>query len=98
MLPYHLVNAFTLSSPHSGNQAAVVQLPTADVIPDSEKALIARDFGFAETAYVVPESLDEDAGVGVWGLRWWTPEVVRALCACAQRVHASQPVAYIPRR
>lgn len=76
-LPFHLVNAFlSKSSVHSGNQAAVVIFPSADdprQKDDEYKRLVARDFNFAETAFVVPV----DAANGVWGLRWWTPAVVR---------------------
>lgn len=75
-LPFFLHNAFVLpETAHSGNQAAVVLLPpesesdprTAD---DRYKAKVARDFNFAETAYVQPL---ED---GKYSLRWWTPAVV----------------------
>lgn len=72
-LPFYLVNAFTLpTSPHSGNQAAVVVLPASHPkeADDEWKQLTARDFNFAETAFVTKR---ED---GKWGLRWWTPAVV----------------------
>lgn len=77
-IPFHLVNAFTLSpsSPHSGNQASVVQLRPEDGKTDEWKQPVARDFGFAETAYVEEVSIDEETGVGEWGLRWWTPATV----------------------
>lgn len=83
-LPFHLVNAFlNKSSVHSGNQAAVVIFPSADdprQLDDEYKRLVARDFNFAETAFVVPV----DVANGVWGLRWWTPAVVccQALTLC----------------
>jgi predicted PhzF superfamily epimerase YddE/YHI9 len=74
-----LHNAFVLpETAHSGNQAAVVLLPpeseadprTAD---DRYKAKVARDFNFAETAYVQPL---ED---GKYSLRWWTPALVSGM-------------------
>lgn len=76
-LEYHLVNAFTTGSPHSGNQASVVLFPSSgDPRAEDDGFLLktAQDFGFSETAYLVP--LDESAGR--WGLRWFTTEVVRA--------------------
>jgi predicted PhzF superfamily epimerase YddE/YHI9 len=74
-LPYYLINAFTTDSPHTGNQAAVVIFPTPDdprEADDAYKFKVAKDFGFAETAYLVPLSEDHTE----WGLRWFTPEVV----------------------
>ncbi|KAI9635067.1 uncharacterized protein MKK02DRAFT_43747 [Dioszegia hungarica] len=79
-LPFYLVNAFTLpTSPHSGNQAAVVVLPASHPkeADDEWKQLTARDFNFAETAFVTKR---ED---GKWGLRWWTPAVEVTLCGHA---------------
>jgi hypothetical protein len=83
-LQYHLINAFTTDSPHSGNQAAVVLFPSSsDPRANDDNFLLttAQDFGFAETAYLVP--IDEKAGR--WGLRWFTIFTVRfplALMAC----------------
>jgi PhzF family phenazine biosynthesis protein len=77
---YSIVNAFTTSAgPQSGNQAAVVMLPapSASSPSDEWRALIARDFGFSETAYVEPLS------PGRWLLRWFTPEVEVELCGHA---------------
>jgi predicted PhzF superfamily epimerase YddE/YHI9 len=74
-LEYHLVNAFTTDSPHSGNQAAVVLFPSqSDPRANDDKFLLttAQDFAFAETAYLVP--IDEKNGR--WGLRWFTVTVV----------------------
>ena len=74
-LEYHLVNAFTASSPHSGNQASVVLFPAGDPRATDDAFLLrtAKDFGFAETAYLVP--IDEQKGR--WGLRWFTVLCVR---------------------
>jgi len=78
-LPFHLINAFVLpSSPHSGNQAGVVVFPSAShpkAKDDVYMLLVARDFNFAETAFVYP------LGEGEWSLRWFTPEVVGPLSA-----------------
>ena len=77
-LEYHLINAFTTDSPHSGNQAAVVLFPSAtDPRANDEEFLLrtAKDFGCSETAYLVP--IDEEAGE--WSLRWFTIYNVRAL-------------------
>jgi predicted PhzF superfamily epimerase YddE/YHI9 len=73
-LEYHLINAFTTASPHSGNQAAVVLFPANDPRATDDVFLLktARDFGFAETAFLVP--VDEEKGR--WGLRWFTVKVV----------------------
>jgi len=73
-LPFHLINAFTLtSSPHSGNQAAVVVYPSCahpKATDEEYMQLVARDFNFAETAFVYPLK------GGEWSLRWFTPETV----------------------
>ncbi len=75
-LPFHLINAFTLpSQSHSGNQAAVVVFPSSThpkISDDEYLQLVARDFNFAETAYVYPTGKE-----GEWFLRWFTPNVVR---------------------
>lgn len=73
-LEYHLINAFTTISPHSGNQASVVIFPKSDIRAEDDAFLLrtARDFGFSETAYLVP--IDEEKGI--WGLRWFTVAVV----------------------
>lgn len=73
-LPFYLINAFITDSPHSGNQAAVVIFPLDDPRDndDEYKLKVARDFGFAETAYLTPVN----EARGEWTLRWFTPEVV----------------------
>jgi predicted PhzF superfamily epimerase YddE/YHI9 len=73
-LEYHLINAFTTTSPHSGNQASVVIFPKSDPRAEDDAFLLrtAKDFGFSETAYLVP--IDEEKGR--WGLRWFTVQVV----------------------
>lgn len=78
-LDYYLINAFTTNSPHTGNQAAVVVFPSKDdprIADDTYKLKVARDFGFAETAFLVPLSQSQGQGDSEWGLRWFTPEVV----------------------
>ena len=77
-LDYYLINAFETGSPGSGNQASVVIFPSSqDPRAEDDKFLLrqAQDFGFAETAYLVPLAPEE----GKWGLRWFTTEVVRPL-------------------
>jgi hypothetical protein len=71
-LPLYLINAFTTTSPHSGNQAGVVVFPAEDPRAEDDEYLqkIARDVDYSETAFVVPLS------EGEWSLRWFTPEVV----------------------
>lgn len=74
-LEYYLINAFETGSPGSGNQASVVIFPTSsDPRAEDDTFLLrqAQDFGFAETAYLVPIAPEE----GRWGLRWFTTEVV----------------------
>ena len=81
-LEYHLINAFTTDSPHSGNQAAVVLFPSAsDSRADDDEFLLrtAKDFGYSETAYLVP--IDEQAGE--WSLRWFTIYNVRPFSLAA---------------
>lgn len=81
-LEYHLINAFTTDSPHSGNQAAVVLFTsTSDPRANDDDFLLktARDFGYAETAYLVP--IDEQAGQ--WSLRWFTIYTVRIISLSA---------------
>ncbi|WWD09196.1 hypothetical protein V865_007318 [Kwoniella europaea PYCC6329] len=82
-LQFHLLNAFIVgSNPHSGNQASVVLFPDPDdkrSTDDKWMTAVARDFGFSETAYLVPTNEDE----GEWGLRWFTPEVEVNLCGHA---------------
>jgi hypothetical protein len=80
--PFYLVNAFTLlTTLHSGNQAAVVLLPPdhPKSTDDDWKRLTARDFNYAETAYLTAISPEE----GRYGLRWWTPTTEVVLCGHA---------------
>jgi len=71
-LSVYLVNAFTTTTPHSGNQAGVVIFPINDprALDDEYKLRVARDINYSETAFLVPIS------PGRWNLRWFTPEVV----------------------
>ncbi|WWC99473.1 hypothetical protein V866_006376 [Kwoniella sp. B9012] len=82
-LQFHLLNAFVVgSNPHSGNQASVVLFSDPHdkrSTDDNWMTAVARDFGFSETAYLVPTNEDE----GEWGLRWFTPEVEVNLCGHA---------------
>ena len=76
-LDFFLVNAFTYpaSDRPSGNQAAVVVLPDGTSRPDQWFLDTAQDFGFSETAFVWPIHITDSALR--YGLRWWTPEMVR---------------------
>ncbi|KAK8865784.1 hypothetical protein IAR55_000931 [Kwoniella newhampshirensis] len=79
---FHLVNAFAPTS-HAGNQASVIVFPStaADDPRTTDEGfmrLVARDFNFSETAYVVPTEEK-----GRYGLRWWTPAVEAHLCGHA---------------
>lgn len=81
---YSIVNAFTTTSPHSGNQASVVILSSPR--SDTYKSLLARDFNFSETAFVEPIAASASAGAGGegrWSLRWFTPETEVELCGHA---------------
>ena len=71
-LSVYLVNAFTTTTPHSGNQAGVVIFPSNDprATDDEYKFKVAKDINYSETAFLVPIS------PGRWNLRWFTPEVV----------------------
>lgn len=74
-LEYYLINAFETGKPGSGNQASVVIFPSSsDPRAEDDGFLLrqAQDFGFAETAFLVPLRPEE----GRWGLRWFTTEVV----------------------
>jgi predicted PhzF superfamily epimerase YddE/YHI9 len=74
-LEYYLINAFETGKPGSGNQASVVIFPSPSDPRSKDDAFLlrtAQDFGFSETAYLVPIAPEE----GRWGLRWFTPEVV----------------------
>lgn len=53
--------------------------------------LVARDFNFAETAYLIPLEGNGEGCVGKYGLRWFTPEEEVALCGHAT-LAASQAV------
>lgn len=71
-LRVYLINAFTSTTPHSGNQAGVVIFPANDprAADDEYKLKVAKDINYSETAFLVP------IGPGRWNLRWFTPEVV----------------------
>ncbi|OCF38792.1 hypothetical protein I317_07421 [Kwoniella heveanensis CBS 569] len=99
-LPFHLVNAFTPSK-FGGNQAAVVLFDNGSEqdkrsTDEDWMRLVARDFNFSETAYLVP--LEGAGGEGYykdgeeegnWGLRWFTPSEEVELCGHATLASAS---------
>ncbi|WVF70730.1 hypothetical protein IAT40_005523 [Kwoniella sp. CBS 6097] len=93
-LPFHLVNAFTPSK-FGGNQAAVVLFDSANDKRSKDEEwmrLIARDFNFSETAYLVPldqGGYQEGSEEGSWGLRWFTPSEEVELCGHATLASAS---------
>ncbi|KAE8540096.1 hypothetical protein D1P53_004034 [Cryptococcus gattii VGV] len=92
-LPFFLLNAFAPTL-HSGNQAAVVVFDSASHPQSTDEqfmALVARDFNFAETAYLVPLDNNGVGNVGKYGLRWFTPAEEVALCGHAT-LAASQAV------
>jgi len=72
-LPIFQVDAFT-GRLFGGNPAAVVLLP--QWLPDQTLQAIAAENNLPETAFVVPLQ-------GVFGLRWFTPEVEVDLCGHA---------------
>ncbi|WOO78101.1 Phenazine biosynthesis-like domain-containing protein [Vanrija pseudolonga] len=89
-LPYHLVNAFVSpTTPHSGNQAAVVIYPndTDERINDTFFRLTAHDFHFSETAFLVP--IAGEPTEPRYRIRFWTPAVEVPLCG-----HATLASAY----
>ncbi|QJE73583.1 PhzF family phenazine biosynthesis protein [Aerophototrophica crusticola] len=73
-LPLYQVDAFA-ERPFTGNPAAVV--PLDSWLPDGLMQAIALENNLSETAFLVPE------GDGLWGLRWFTPEVEVDLCGHA---------------
>lgn len=82
-LPFYLLNAFAPTF-HSGNQAAVVFFDSASDPQSTDEqfmTLVARDFNFAETAYLIPLDGNGEGCVGKYGLRWFTPEEVRPIHA-----------------
>lgn len=73
-LPIYQIDAFA-DRVFAGNPAAVV--PLEEWLPDAVMQAIAQENNLSETAYLVPQ------GEGVWGLRWFTPEVEVDLCGHA---------------
>ncbi|RSH83367.1 uncharacterized protein EHS24_007047 [Apiotrichum porosum] len=71
-LPFFLANAFA-TTPHGGNQAAVVLFPAND--PRSNDVAyfeaLARDFNLPMTAIVVASATQKDADVPKYGLRFF---------------------------
>ncbi|KAL7423761.1 hypothetical protein Q5752_001344 [Cryptotrichosporon argae] len=81
-LPYWTFNSFA-PTPHAGNQAAVVVFGVGDARAANATylRLVARDFNYSETAFLVPH--DTDGDVVKYGLRWFTPEKEVELCGHA---------------
>ncbi|OXB38546.1 hypothetical protein J007_01689 [Cryptococcus neoformans] len=91
--PFYLLNAFAPTL-HSGNQAAVIFFDSASHPQSTDEqfmTLVARDFNFAETAYLVSLDGSRESKIGKYGLRWFTPEEEVALCGHAT-LAASQAV------
>ncbi|MEO1730905.1 MAG: PhzF family phenazine biosynthesis protein [Pseudomonadota bacterium] len=75
-IPYWHVDAFS-AKPFGGNQAAVMVLD--EWLPDDVLVSIGAENLFAETAFVVRDSM----GKADWELRWCTPTYEIALCGHA---------------
>lgn len=69
-LQFYLANAFA-STPHGGNQAAVVILPSGDARASNEEWMsnVAKDFGLPMTAFCG----EIDPAAGQYSMRWFTP-------------------------
>ena len=74
MMKIYQVDAF-VSEQFRGNTAGVCLLKAA--LMESQMQAIAREMGFAETAFLLPE------GEGRWNIRWFTPSVEVDLCGHA---------------
>ncbi len=72
-MKYFIVNAFT-DSPNGGNPAAVCLAEKK--LTENLMQKIAADFGLSETAFISKKN-------GVYGLRWFTPEIEVDLCGHA---------------
>ncbi len=79
-IPYWHVDAFS-AVPFAGNQAAVMVLD--EWLPDEELVRIGAENLFAETAFVVRDTMRAEEGGADWELRWCTPTYEIALCGHA---------------
>ena len=75
-IPYWHVDAFA-SRAFAGNQAAV--MPLEEWLPDATLQAIGEENNFAETAFVVRDTMGE----ADWELRWFTPACEIRLCGHA---------------
>ena len=73
-VPVFIVDAFAEAA-YAGNPAGVVLLD--EPRDDSWRRAVAAELRHSETAFVEP------AGLGAWGLRWFTPTVEVDLCGHA---------------
>lgn len=83
-LPIHQIDAFA-DRVFGGNPAAIV--PLESWLPEATMQAIAAENNLAETAFLVPETVDGRAG---FGLRWFTPAVEVDLCG-----HATLAAAWV---
>jgi PhzF family phenazine biosynthesis protein len=74
MMKIYQIDAF-VSEQYRGNTAGVCLLKTA--LLESQMQAIAKEMGFAETAFLLPE------GDRCWNIRWFTPTVEVELCGHA---------------
>jgi len=82
-LPFYLVNAFAPTL-HKGNQAAVVVLQQDDPRENDDDwhRAVAADFGFSETAFLVPTEPAE-ASTPTYKVQFWTPTTEVPMCGHA---------------
>ncbi|KAJ1900165.1 hypothetical protein LPJ81_004000 [Coemansia sp. IMI 209127] len=68
----------------SGNQAAVVPVPTESPLSDQVMQQVAAEMGIANTAFLTPTTPGESFGTASrFGLRWFTPRTEIKLCGHA---------------
>lgn len=89
-LPIYQVDAFA-DRLFAGNPAAVVLLECRDGEWPNDVLMqqIASENNLAETAFLLPQP-SEDAGIPVYGIRWFTPTIEVDLCG-----HATLASAYV---
>jgi PhzF family phenazine biosynthesis protein len=80
VIQYTTVDSFT-EIPFSGNSTATIIVN--DPLDDATQQLIAREFNYAETAFLVPRPQESSPERHVFGLRWFTPKVEVKLCGHA---------------
>lgn len=86
MMKIYQVDAF-VSEQYRGNTAGVCLLKTE--LLDMQMQAIAKEMGFPDTAFVVPETAMGDEAKR-WSIRWFTPEVEVDLCG-----HATLAAAWV---